>query len=133
MYDDEPLVPGEFKTYVLPPDQWEARRGELPYATLPDPGYTLLVVVENHEGRIVASWMAMNTVHLEGLHVVASERHKGSVSMLLLNGMLQALAEGQVPAVLTLAQEPSIITLAQKFGFRVVPGTLLQLDLRKGY
>ena len=126
--------PGEYTARVLPPEEWLhwSASGQLGPAPLPDPNFSLLIVVQDHTGRIVASWQALNTVHLEGLFIAEDQRHKGSVVRMLLAGMINALNQGRVPAVLTLAQETSIITLAQKFGFVIVPGTLLQLDLRKG-
>ena len=125
-------APG-FTVRVLPPDEWgeKVTSGELAhYPILPDPEYSYLLVVEDAEGRIVASWFAQNEVHLEGLYLAPEHRKKGrTIQTLLFAGMLETLRRGQIAAVLTLAQDPSILHLAQHAGFVEVPGTLLQLVL----
>jgi hypothetical protein len=125
-------APG-LRVRVLPPEAWDAKvaAGELAHYThLPNPTFTQLVVVEDEEGRIVGSWMAMNTVHLEGLYVAPEARRAVAVQRRLLLGMVGLLTLEGVDGVLTLAEDPAVAILAEKAGFTRIPGVLLQLRLR---
>lgn len=120
-----------YRARVLPGDEWAARAGELAHYTagLPDPEFSILVVVEDTAGRIVASWLAMNTVHLEGLYVDPAHRHTAPVARELLAQMVGELISRQIPAAVTIAQDPAIAELAEHAGFVQIPGTLWQLTL----
>ena len=109
--------------------QWETRRADLPYPALPNPEHAFLVVVESKaDGKIVASWMALSTTFLEGLHIAASHRQQPEIQGMLLGGMFSLLAAIGVAHPLTLAQNPAILTLAEKAGFIPIAGTLLKLE-----
>lgn len=124
---------GPYTARVLPPEEWDAKLPELlHYPRLPDAReHVLLVVVEDSAGRIVASWMACNTIHLEGLVVTEEARTNPAVAKKLLTTMLETLTDLGVPGVLTLAETPSILSLARKEGFEIVPGTLLKRPLTR--
>lgn len=118
---------------VLPPDEWDKLAGveglEYPLDLMKaDPGSVIVVVVED-EGKIVASWIAMNTVHLEGLHVRPEGRGNPLVARAILLGMVTALRDAHIASVLTIAPTPEIKRLAETGGFQEIPGTLFRLDL----
>lgn len=119
-----------YRVYPLPADQWDARREELGYPTLPNPEHAFLIVVEaKATGVIVASWTAMNTIFLEGLHIAEAHRDlQSDIHGLLLGGMLAMLTSVGAHHPLTLAQDPAILRLARKAGFTEVAGTLLMLQ-----
>ena len=125
-------MPPPYTVRVLPPEEWSVRWPELGYGTAHqyDPTQAILIVVEDSTtGAIVASWFAVNTVHLEGLQIAETHRHNPSVARLLQVGMMHELHERGVGAVLTVGETPEIVALAQHGGFVIVPGTLLQLRL----
>lgn len=119
----------DYAVRVLPPDEWERHRVDLP-PSLPNPEFAFLIVVEEKSsGRIVASQIAMTVTMLEGLHIIESERGKQTaIHGLLWGGMLSMLASLDIRHPLTIAQNAGILALARKAGFREVPGTLLLLE-----
>lgn len=133
MADDTERSHGPYTARILPPDEWDARAHELlHYPALPDPAGAILCVVEDAQRRIVASWYAINTVHLEGLYIEPVARLNPAVARLLSETLINECRARHVPAVLTQATSPSILAMARKRGFEIVPGTLLQLALPLG-
>jgi hypothetical protein len=121
-----------YTTRVLPSEEWPVKYAQaqlLQYPQLPNPEHTMMIVVEDPDGVIVASWCAMNTVHLEGLYVSQAYRHVAAVARELMVGMGVALLNVGCREALTIGQDPAIVSLAQKAGFVIIPGTLLKLAL----
>ena len=119
-----------FRAGILPPEDWEPRRGEMfhyPHWP-PSPENSIVVVVEEKAtGQIVASWIAANICMLEGLYITEEQRSQFThVGGLLRDGMYSALRSLGVTGALTLAQDPAILALARKGGFEPIPGTLLK-------
>lgn len=130
-----PVLPSPYTVRVLDPEEWPAKIavGELNhYPVLPDPQWSILVVVENAAGVIVGSWLAMNTVHLEGLFIDPSHRHSAGVAVKLFAGMVEALQRASQPQALTIAQDPVIARMAETAGFQPVGGTLYRLMVPEG-
>ncbi len=123
-----------YTTRVLPPEEWAAKAAELTHlAGVPDPAGSLLVVVEDDGGRIIATWVVMNVIHLEGLHIDPAHRHSPAAKALF-TGMLEAVTTLQAPAVVTLTSDPLVARMAAKVGFaKVFTGDVWQLDLRGIY
>jgi hypothetical protein len=118
----------KYTTRVLSIEEWTLRRYELPYPPGGlDPGeYKRLVVVEDEGRNIVASWVVMNLVMLEGLNVVQGHPMAGKH---LLFGMMKTLLDDGVPAATTRIEDPAVMALAEHAGFVPVPGTLYQIVL----
>jgi hypothetical protein len=123
-------APAPYRVRALPPEEWTEKiaAGELAhYPVLPDPQFTIIVVVENTEGVIVASWLAMNTVHLEGLYIDPNHRQSVGVAVRLFSGMIEALQRAGVPQALTIASSPTIARMAETAGFAPIDGDLYRL------
>jgi len=123
---------GPYTARILPPEEWDAKFASYElahYVGLPDPDSVILVVVEDSEGRIVASWYAMNLVHCEGVYIDEAHRGNPTIAKLLTGALLGECDRRGIPNVLTRALTPSILSLARKLGFEVLPGTLLQRAL----
>lgn len=125
------------KTYtaeVLPPNLWEQLTGDLalPVAQL-NPEHTVVVVVWVHEpdgsSRVVGRWVAMNTVHLEGLFVDPAYRKNPAVAGHLFMGMIETLRGLNLPEVVTLVEDPAVQALATQAGFQRLPGLPFKLVL----
>jgi hypothetical protein len=129
MADSTTTTAAAYTARVLPLDEWQARQAELPYppGALDPSEFKWLVVVEDREGRIVASWCAMNMVMLEGLSVTPA--HPMAAKHLLF-GMLKTLLEMNTPGALTRIEDQAVRDLAAHAGFVQLPGTLHQIDLR---
>jgi len=136
-----PTAPGTYTVRVIAPEEWDAKiaKGELAHyvgldgayrsaaGEVLNPQFTMLVVVEQ-DGVIIASWMALNTVHLEGVWVSPAHRGRtGIVAAKLLSGMIETLQRADIPAALTIAPSAGIATLLETAGFQAIPGTLFQL------
>lgn len=128
-----PASHGPYTFRVLAPEERVTRaRDLLHYVTLPDPERSILAVVEDAAGQIVATWTAIELVHLEGLYIDPGSRGNPVVAKLLADGMLDHLRQVGLPAVLTHTPDPAILALARKRDFVIVPGTLLQKTLTPG-
>lgn len=130
-----PVLPALYTVRALAPEEWPAKvaAGELAhYPVLPDPAWSILVVVENREGVVVGSWLAMNTVHLEGLYIDPSHRHSAGVAVKLFAGMIEALQRAGQPQALTIAQSDAIARMAETAGFQPIDGVLYRLTVPEG-
>jgi hypothetical protein len=97
---------------VLPPEEW----GKLPPCDLAtvrdrlDPRVTMIAVVEDEAGRILACWAAMTMVHVEGVWIDPAYR-KSSVALRLWRRMQRIVHEWGATSVLTGANTPEITAL----------------------
>ena len=104
-----------YAAYELPPDDWY-RLAHLPLAhSLPDPGNATILVVE-HDGAIIAAWVAMTTIHLEGCFIAPEHRKKPGAVRAMIEGMSSLLADRGIPQVVTVTQTPEVGELAQHLG-----------------
>ncbi len=119
---------------VLPVKEWP-KLATTPLAAdwLPalDPNHTVVVVVEDGE-QIVASWLALTTVHVEGLNIDPAHQKRGVVGGLLLRTMIETLQAQQVPEVLTQAASEDIETLLQKVHATPLPGITYRIPIPQG-
>ncbi len=107
---------------VLPPEEWGAVLVGTPLADAPlNPQHSIVVVVEQ-DGRVVAQWVAMTTVHVEGLWEAEDVRGAAGVSRALLRQMIQTLRDNQVGEVLTQALTPEVTAMIEHAGGRRLPG-----------
>lgn len=101
---------------ILPPEEWKRLPADL-VAPL-DPEYSYIAVVE-YDGAIVARWMALNTVHVDGCYI--SPHHRGpTVTRELVVAMFGALEAAGVQSILTLIADPKVMELARHLGFQPV-------------
>ncbi len=115
---------------VLPPDAWGTLTGELAIPTERlNPDHAVVVAVKSPAGVPVARWVALNTVHLEGLLILEAYRKNPAVAGKLFVAMVAALREAGVVEVLTLVQDPAVQALAEQAGFSPVPGRVYKLVL----
>ena len=99
----------------LPPEEWGTLDGLGLAENLPDPSVSTVLVVE-HEGAIIASWVAMTTVHLEGCAITPQYQRNPAVVKALVDGMNALLLSRGIPQVLTVTQTPEVAQLAVKLG-----------------
>lgn len=123
---DDPTAP-PYAARLLPEHEWTRLPAEIQQALTPNA--SVVVVVEDPQGAIVARWIAMNVVHLEGLFAEPAVRGHAVVAKLLLTEMHHVLTFLGIPSVVTIAQDDLVRTLARKAGFVDVPGTLHRWDL----
>jgi len=116
-----------YRARELPPDEWIRLHDLPPFAGgLPNPDGALVIVVEDEPtGQIVASWIAADFVHLEGVWADDTHRAKTRVPALLLAEMRRILRERGVAVVFTIAPDAQVQAVAEHAGFEVIPGTLL--------
>ena len=113
---------------AVPHEEWPTIQG-LPYdLSRIDPMFAILVVVEEN-GVVVGGWMALNTVHLEGLYIAADHRHVAGVAGRLFAGMVDALQRVGTREVLTMTEDPIVRAMALRAGFDLVPGETLKLNV----
>lgn len=128
-----PEMPPDGPAYtveVLAPEAWTDLQGELAVGEgRLHPEHSVVVVVRNPAGEPVARWVALNTVHLEGLLVLPPYRKNPAVAGKLFLGMIEALRDLGIPEVLTLVQDPAVAHLAAEAGFQPVPGQVFKLVL----
>lgn len=117
-----------YRARVLSTEEWTAREGELIYAQgyMTPNDYRRMVVVEDADGHIVASWCAMNVVMLEGLSVTPGHPMAGKH---LLLEMLHQLKDLGAAGALTRIIDPTVKALAQHAGFDALEGELFQIAL----
>lgn len=113
----------KYRARVLPPEEFFRLQGLPLYDTVAGTG-SLVVVVEDETGTIVATWSALWTLHLEGLYVVPGCRHSPRVAISLYDQMFQALQDLGVRQVLTVTQDPIVGGMTEKIGGQKVDGDL---------
>lgn len=114
----------------LPPEEWDRLEGLGLAQSLPDPATATLLVVEHH-GAIIASWVAMTTIHLEGCAIAPAHQKSPGVVKALVEGMNDLLSARDIPQVLTVTQTPDVARLAEKLGGQPL-GTLWLLTVPLG-
>lgn len=80
------------------------------------------VVVVEHEGQIVASWLAFKQTHLEGCGIAAEYRKNPAVVLHLMRGMRAALRELGANRVFTAAEDDQVRQLLAHLGAARLPG-----------
>lgn len=109
---------------LLPREEWPRLSGsELgdvwPYL---HPEHTKVLVVENEEGEIVATWSFTHLAHVEGLWLDPAVRGKAAVARKLWL-MLQELARSEgVTHVVTQVVSADVMQLVKTAGGKEVPG-----------
>ena len=116
----------------LPPEEWPRLETLGLAQNLPDPSAAAICVVER-DGAIVATWVAMTTIHLEGCAIAPRCQKSPGVVKALVEGMNALLAARNIPQVLTVTQTEAVAVLAAKLGGEPV-GTLwvLPVPLHEG-
>ncbi len=123
-----------YSARVLPVDEWpKLAATPLAESWLPslDPQHTVVVVVEEGE-QIVASWIALTTVHVEGLNIDPVHQKRGVVGGLLLKKMVETLQAQHVPEVLTQAASEEVATLLRKVSATPLPGITYRIPIPQG-
>jgi len=107
---------------ILPRTEY-ARLADTYLSALRDviPDEARVVVVEDDDGRIVASWMAFRVVHLEGCSVAEDQRGNPAVLRRLLGMMHRALGELGAVRVMTAADSDHVASLLFKLGAVPLP------------
>ena len=109
-------------TRILPPDEWSKLTGtdvEIPLS-LVDPANVEVVVVE-HDGVIVAHWMLLSMLHVEGLWIAPDARKHTSVARRLWLGMKKTVAARGGTSVLTGAATDEVRGLLDHAGAIALP------------
>lgn len=111
---------------VLPPDEWPrlAHIGHFAAVAPPSPDHTVILVIEK-DGQILATWGAMDVVHLEGLWVDPAYRDHPALARKLLAGMEDLLREHNISTVFTIGVTLDVLAMAHRLGFQWMPGNLL--------
>ncbi len=116
-----------YQARILPPEEWDRLPEEVRSAITPEGA--AVIVVEAADGAIVARWVALNTIHLEGLYVDPDFRGNPVVARQLTTFMVDALRLLGVPQALTIIQDDRVRRMAATMGFVEVPGTIHHLTL----
>lgn len=107
---------------LLPPQEWEEKlKGTSLEFNRPDPEHSGIVVVEE-DGKVVACWAAITTVHLERLWKAPDHRDNLGTSRALLQEMVDQLQRQGITEVLTNAETPAVAALLRKVGAHPLPG-----------
>jgi hypothetical protein len=112
-----------FTTRILPPEEWPRLAGTEAEAVWPhlDPNLTMVLVVE-HEGAIVGTWVLVRVLHAECLWIAPAHRQRTSVARHLW-GCLRAIARRLgVPAVVTAAVNDDTRRLLDHVNAERLPG-----------
>jgi len=123
-------VAAAYRARELPPEEWHRLEGLGLASNLPDPSAAALMVVE-HDGQIIATWIAMTTIHLEGCAIAPKYQKSPAVVRALVHGMNDLLAARAIPQVLTVTQTAETAGLAAKLGGEPL-GTLWLLPVPLG-
>ncbi len=107
-------------TRILPPDEWPRLIGtelETVWPHLPQDRCQVIVV--ERDGEIVACWMVMTMLHLEGVWIAPAYRKSGSVARRLIAKMRELVG---CQVAVTSALTPEVRTLIEKLGGTLLPG-----------
>jgi len=110
-------------TRILPASEWHRMNGmdlEVPLSMI-DPAHVDVVVVEDDGGTIVAHWMLVSMLHVEGLWIAPEARKRGSVARRLLHGMSETVAARGASSVLTGAVSDEVKALLDHAGAKALP------------
>jgi len=110
-------------TRILPASEWHRLNGmdlEEPLSMI-DPSHVDVVVVEDDGGTIVAHWMLVSMLHVEGLWIAPESRKRGSVARRLLHGMSETVAARGASSVLTGAVSDEVKELLDHAGAKALP------------
>ena len=109
---------------VLDPCEWPRLAGTEAETVWPllDPENARVVVVENHEGRIVGTWTVMRLVHVECVWIAPEYRGSFGVAKRLLRGMRAVASQWGAKAVMTAALTDQVRALITSLGGSKLPG-----------
>lgn len=120
----------EISARILPPSEWARLAGTPVNPADLSPDNALVVVVEHH-GTIVGCWMALNTMHVEGLWIAPEHQGHAGTARALMTTMVGELLKAGVDGVLTSAITPEVEAMIRKAGGSQVPGTLWIIPLKE--
>jgi len=109
-------------TRILPVEEWDRLKGmdlEGPLSMM-NPEHVDVVVVED-DGKIVAHWMLVSMLHVEGLWIAPEARKRGAVARRLWSGMRQTVAARGSSSVLTGAVSEEVKGLLDHAGAMSLP------------
>lgn len=108
---------------ILPREEWARLVGTEAETVWPllDPARAEVLVVE-HDGDIVGTWILMNVVHAECLWIAPAHRHGVSVARRLWTLMRRTAAAMGVPVVATAAVTDEVRSLLDHVGAVKVAG-----------
>jgi GNAT superfamily N-acetyltransferase len=121
---------------VLPPEEWSKLEGldnevAAAWRQLPVDDVTI-VVVENGDGAIVATWTTFACWHVEGLWVEPLHRKRGVAVGRLIETMRAVLVAKGVSAVMTGAASPEVERLLAHVQATELPGRYYVLPTKAG-
>lgn len=104
---------------VLPRDEW-GRVSSVPLdVALPD---TSRVVVVEKDGAIIASWIALNVLHLHALEVDAEYRKNPAVFGRLMRQMRDVVLAHEATGAFTTAESDEVREMLKSYGAERVVG-----------
>lgn len=113
---------------ILPPEEWPRIKAELPDSPLADlENYMQLegiVVVAEHEGRLVGHWPLLLTWHAEPLYIAPAYRKSGPALKNLLDGLFSTMQISQIASAVVIIEDPDLQAIVPRLGFQPVPGQL---------
>lgn len=112
----------------LPAEEYPRLAGMPLGQALPHPDSSAVAVVEV-DGRIVATWAAMTTIHLDGCYIEPEYRGHPAVTKALITALFTLLTSRGVPAALTITQSPEVDALIARLGATPIPGQLWLLPI----
>jgi GNAT superfamily N-acetyltransferase len=123
------------KARVLPPEEWSKLEGvdndlATVWRQLPIGDVTVLVV-EDSDGVIVATWTTFACWHVEGFWVEPAHRKRGVAIGRLVEAMRNLMQVRGVQHVMTGAPSPEIVTLLEHVHATKLPGEYFVLPTRK--
>jgi hypothetical protein len=86
------------------------------------PEQARVVIVEDEQGQIIASWLAFAQVHLEGVNIADDYRHSAQVVRHLLRGMREAVDELGASRVTSASDTEMVTDLLLHMGAEPLPG-----------
>lgn len=111
---------------VLPVAEWTTKLAGTPLepmaATL-NPDYSVVIVVEDLDGKVVAQCAAINVVHVEALWESEEVRGDVGVSRALLEALVGELTAHGVKEIISQAVEPAAEAMLEAAGGTRLPGS----------
>lgn len=113
---------------ILPPDEWPRIKAELPESPLANleryDQLEGLVIVAEHEGKLVGHWPLLLTWHAEPLYLAPEYRKSGPALKHLLDGLFATMEVSDIRSAVVIIEDPELQAAAARLGFQHVPGTL---------
>lgn len=124
--------PASLTGRILPPEEWAEKLVGTPLEGSPlVPEHSLVAVVEDADGVVIAHWAAMTTVHVEGLWIADAHQGHAGTGRALLTTMVEALQGIGVAEVLTQAETPEVVAMIRTVGGRKVPGDTYVIPVKE--